>query len=262
VASIEAALTTTIQAEQAFDIEEGVIESIHAGFTGAGYVNIDNAVDTFIWFVVNSQVAGQASVTIRYANGTGVNRPIRVSANGGPGVTVNGNPTGSWSSWATVTASVPLLAGSNDLFLTSVTANGMPNIDRIDIPSSRIIQAENAFDIDEGVVEAIHAGYTGTGYVNINNFSNTFIWFVVETTAATPLSLRVRYANGTSVARPIHITVNGANGGTLGGGPTGSWSSWTTATIGETLAAGGNDLILSSVTSDGMPNIDRIELVW
>ncbi len=157
---------------------------------------------------------------------------------------------------------ISLQAGNNDVVHSSVTADGMPNIDKFDITQSHtnVYQVENANDIDEGVVETINPGWTGTGYVNINNFSNTFFLHVVSSPIAASVTMTVRYANGTSVARPIKIIVNGVTAGQLAGSPTGSWSTWAAASLPITLQAGNNDIVHSSVTSDGMPNIDKFDL--
>jgi hypothetical protein len=261
--AVRDALTTVYQAENATDIDEGVVESIHAGYTGAGYVNIDNATSSFMWHVVDAPAAGPASLRVRYANGTGSNRPIAFTVNGVSSGTVSGAPTGAWSTWVTSgPISINLLAGSNDIVHSSVTADGMPNIDRFEIAQTftRTYQAEDAFDIDEGVIESIHAGYSGTGYVNIDNFSNTFIWFVVNSPVSATATLRVRYANGGSTNRPISVSPGST---TLNGAPTGAWTNWVTSSaVTVNLSAGDNDVVLASVSSDGMPNIDRFEITW
>lgn len=258
------ALTTTYEAEAATDIDEGVVESIHPGFSGTGYVNINNFSNTFFLHVINSPFAGPATLRVRYANGTGASRPIAISVNGAPGGTVPGAPTGSWSSWATASVPILLIAGSNDVVHSSVVAEGMPNIDRFDIVQSvtRTFQAEAANDIDEGVLESIHPGFTGTGYVNINNFSNTFFLHVVNSPVTASALLRVRYANGTNANRPIRIFVNGSVGGTVRGAPTGSWSTWVTESVPVSLASGSNDVVHSSVVPEGMPNIDAFDITW
>lgn len=264
VESTESALTTTYQAESAFDIDEGVVENIHAGYTGSGYLNINNFSNTFAWYIVNAPAAGTVSVKVRYANGASANRPIRVSANGGGGATIAGAPTGSWSTWVTATVSLTLLAGNNDVFLSSVTSDGMPNIDKFDIVQTftRTFQAEAAFDIEEGVVENIHPGYTGSGYLNIENFADTFAWYIVNSPAAATVSVKVRYANGTNSNRPIGVSAGGGGSASIPGIPTGSWSTWKTVAVSIAIGSGDNDLFLSSVVPAGMPNIDKFDITW
>lgn len=261
--AVTAPLTTTYQAEDAFDIDEGVIETQHAGYRGAGYLNINNYSNTFAWYVVERPVAGTVAVKVRYANGSGTNRPIDVGVSGFGSARIAGAPTGSWSAWTTATVNIAMAAGSNDLTLSSVTSDGMPNIDEFSLSQTFTVtyQAEEAFDIDEGVVESIHAGYTGSGYVNINNYSNTFAWYIVNSPADGVVPFTVRYANGASSNRPILVYGSNANV-QIPGAPTGSWSNWVTATVNVPLAKGQNDVLLSSVVSDGMPNIDKFEITW
>ena len=266
IAEVQEALTTVYQAEAAADIDEGVVETQHAGFTGTGYVNINNFSNTFMLHIVNAPAAGAATLKVRYANGTGSNRPIDVIVNGSTAGTVSGAPTGAWTTWVTSPAiSINLLAGNNDIVHSSVVSDGMPNLDRFEIAQTftQQVQAEAATDIDEGVVETVHAGFTGTGYVNINNFSNTFMLHVFNSPVTATASLRVRYANGTSSNRPIAITVNGVTAGTVNGAPTGAWTTWVSSpAVSVNLVAGNNDIVHSSVVSDGMPNIDRFDLTF
>jgi Carbohydrate binding module (family 6) len=258
------ALTLTYQAEAAFDIDEGVVETIHAGYRGSGYLNIDNFNNTFAWYIINRPVAGTVTVTVRYANGGTTSRPIRVSTNGGAGVSIAGAPTGSWTTWVTASVNVPFIAGNNDLFLSSVSNDGMPNIDEFSLAQTytKTFQAEAAFDLDEGVVETVNGGYTGSGYVNIDNASNSFAWYIVDSPAAVTVPVTVRYANGTTSNRPMRVSANGGAGVQIAGAPTGSWTTWTTATVNVPLALGANDLFLSSVVSAGMPNVDKFDITW
>jgi hypothetical protein len=122
---------TDYQAENA-RLSQAVVESTHAGFTGTGFVNFDNVAGSNIEFDVTAAAAGQATVTVRYANGTTSNRPMDVTVNG---VLVRDDlafpGTGAWSTWGTASVTVPLNAGVNPLRLTSAVASGGPNIDKI-----------------------------------------------------------------------------------------------------------------------------------
>ena len=62
-------------------ISQGVVESNHAGFSGTGFVNVDNVVGSSVEFTVNAARAGQAKLVFRYANGTADNRPVDVTVN-------------------------------------------------------------------------------------------------------------------------------------------------------------------------------------
>ncbi|MFF1609486.1 carbohydrate-binding protein [Amycolatopsis sp. NPDC058278] len=121
------------QAEDA-TITNGVAESNHAGYTGTGFVNYDNATGSAVEFAVNAAAAGPANVVLRFANGTTANRPMDITVNGAKvasGVAFGG--TGNWDTWQTVTVPVTLTAGTNKIKATATTAGGGPNVDKITV---------------------------------------------------------------------------------------------------------------------------------
>ncbi|MFC9327091.1 glycosyl hydrolase family 8 [Kitasatospora sp. NPDC057015] len=132
VAVPAAAAVTRYEAEGA-TVALGVVEANHTGFSGTGFVNGDNVVGGYVEFTVNAASAGSATLGLRYANGTTVNRPADVAVNGtvvSAGRAFAG--TGSWDTWATSTFTAQLKAGANLVRLTSTTAGGLPNVDYLD----------------------------------------------------------------------------------------------------------------------------------
>jgi aryl-phospho-beta-D-glucosidase BglC (GH1 family) len=127
-----AAAAVELQAENA-TISQGVVESNHAGFTGTGFVNYDNLTGSFVQFSVTATQAGNHTVTFRFANGTTANRPMNIVVNGAAGTSVGFPGTGAWTTWATTSTTVSLNAGANTLRATATTANGGPNLDKIDV---------------------------------------------------------------------------------------------------------------------------------
>jgi endoglucanase len=124
---------TQYQAESA-TITAGIVESNHAGFTGTGFVNFDNAVGSAVEFTVTAPAAGAATLTFRYANGTTANRPVDVTVNGAlAGAGLSFEATGAWTTWTTRTTTVTLAAGTNRVKATATTATGGPNLDRLDV---------------------------------------------------------------------------------------------------------------------------------
>ncbi len=115
---------TDYQAEDC-TISQGVVESNHAGFTGTGFVNGDNAVGSY---VECSVVGPVSSVAVRYANGTTTSRPMTVGT-----VAVDFPGTGAWTTWAVANVPISLPAGTHLIRLTSTTANGGPNLDRVSV---------------------------------------------------------------------------------------------------------------------------------
>src|SRR6266496_3340837 len=152
-----AAAPSRYEAESA-TIAQGVVEANHAGFSGTGFVNLDNVVGSYVEFGVNAASAGNGTLAVRFANGTTVNRPMDIEVNGSPVIAAQSFPgTGAWTTWQTVTITAPLRAGANTVRLTSTSADGGPNIDALDVEvaATTDYQAENAH-IEQGVVGPNH----------------------------------------------------------------------------------------------------------
>ncbi|EFL35745.1 oxidoreductase [Streptomyces viridochromogenes DSM 40736] len=119
-------------------------------------------------------------------------------------------------------------------------------------------QAEDA-TISQGAVATNHTGYTGTGFVDYTNVTGSYVEFTVSATAAGTSSLALRYANGTSVNRPMDISVGGtvvASGVSFPG--TADWDTWATKTVNVPLKAGSNKIRATATTDSGGPNLDRV----
>ncbi|WP_051366963.1 glycosyl hydrolase family 95 catalytic domain-containing protein [Hamadaea tsunoensis] len=245
-------------------ITQGVVEFNHPGFSGTGFVNGDNAVGASVQWSVTAVAAGPHTLRIRYANGTTVDRPMSISVNGTVLVAAQSFPsTGTWEGWATLTLTATLAAGSNTVRLAATTVNGGPNLDYLEIEAQPAVvqyQAEAAA-VTLGVVESNHTGYTGTGFVNGDNVSGAAVQWSIPAAAAGPVTLAIRYANGTAVDRPMSITVNGAVVRASQSFPaTGSWDTWAVAAVPAAFLAGANTVRLESTTANGGPNLDRLDV--
>ncbi|RCG25944.1 oxidoreductase [Sphaerisporangium album] len=258
-----AAAATRYEAEGA-TVSQGVVESNHTGYSGTGFVNGDNITGAYVEWTVNAPAAGTATIALRYANGTTINRPMDVSANGAVVSAARAfNGTGSWDTWATSTLTAPVNAGSNKISLTATTDNGGPNLDWLEFdvaPAATDYQAEDAA-LSQATVATNHTGYTGTGFVDYVNVTGSSIEWTVSAATAGASALTLRYANGTTINRPMDISVNGnvvANDLAFGG--TGSWDTWQTATVNADLAAGSNKIRATATTDNGGPNVDRLSV--
>ena len=113
-----------------------VIDTRHPDYTGTGFVDFADtaASGAYIQWTVNVPAAGTRTLTFRYANGGGANRPLAISVNGG---TVNGalafNPTGSWDTWSTTSFTASLPAGSQIAVRATTTGANGANIDSLTI---------------------------------------------------------------------------------------------------------------------------------
>ncbi|MEU9886633.1 PQQ-dependent sugar dehydrogenase [Sphaerisporangium sp. NPDC051011] len=260
-AAPSASAATRYEAEDA-TISQGAVESNHAGYSGAGFVNGDNVAGSYTEWTVTAANAGTATLAVRYANGTAADRPSDVSVNGTVVAAARSFPaTANWDTWATVTLTAPVTAGANKIRLTAAGAGGNPNLDWLEVDvaaASTDYQAENA-QLSQANVATNHTGYTGTGFVDYVNTVGGYVQFSVTAAAAGPASLTFRYANGTAVDRPLDVTVNGtlvASG--LSFPATANWDTWQSRAVNATLNAGANTVRATAITADGGPNLDKL----
>ncbi|GAA3804367.1 glycosyl hydrolase family 28 protein [Sphaerisporangium flaviroseum] len=162
------------------------------------------------------------------------------------------------STFTGVTTATPTVNYVDNLVLTNVSVNGK-DISNTQPPPADRYEAENA-TISQGVVESDHAGFSGTGFVNADNVTGSYVQFAVPAAAAGSRTLRIRYANGTTTNRPMAIAVNGATVATRGYNGTGAWTTWVTDTLTVPLTAGSNTIRLTATTAGGCPNLDYIEV--
>lgn len=119
----------------AFCKVDGTINSSHAGSSGSGYANTDNAVGQGIDWSINVPASGTYNLTWRYANISNVNmRSAELFVDGRSVVAKIDFPgTGSWATWGTTSVSVSLTPGVHLLRLEGITASGLVNIDNLKV---------------------------------------------------------------------------------------------------------------------------------
>lgn len=109
---------------------EGTIDNNHAGHTGTGFANTNNAVGAGVIWSIRVPSAGYYTMTWRYAHGATDSRPGTLLVNGAAAATNIGFPvTGAWTTWAEVSAIVSLGAGPQTLRLEGTNSGGLTNID-------------------------------------------------------------------------------------------------------------------------------------
>ncbi|MEU9127641.1 carbohydrate-binding protein [Kitasatospora sp. NPDC048540] len=114
-------------------LSQGVLDTGHRGYTGAGFVNLSDAAGSHAEWTLHSAAAASATLTVRYANGTAAGRPMDVTVNGARAAAVSFPPTADWDTWAATSLPVALRAGTNTVRLTATGAAGGPNLDRIEL---------------------------------------------------------------------------------------------------------------------------------
>lgn len=252
----------SLQAETA-TLTGGTAKSTQwAGYLGTGYADYGGNNSAVRW-TVNGVAAGAGRLEFRYANGATSDRPLRIVVNGVTVGTISFPPTGGWTTWKTATIETPLAVGTNTI--TAVAgAGGGANVDQLKItnltapPRTPVtIQAETATRSGGTAVGTGNKGYTGTGYVNLGPAGN-YVQFTANRASGGVTVVKLRYANGSTVDRPLSVSVNGvvkiAN---VSLGNTGSWTTWKEVTFTLDLVAGVNVIKLTSTTASGA-NLDSV----
>jgi uncharacterized repeat protein (TIGR02543 family) len=129
--------TLIYEAENA-TISLAVTETVNTGYSGASYVNTNNVINSYIEWTVTPSTAGSYTLEFRHANGTTTDRPGSVSVNGTTVISSLSFPgTGAFTTWVlTAKQTVTLIAGANKIRLTATTANGLSNIDYLQVTGS------------------------------------------------------------------------------------------------------------------------------
>jgi len=128
-------------------------------------------------------------------------------------------------------------------------------------PTGTRYEAENAAYSAGSTVDADHAGYSGSGFVNTANAVGAYVEWTVNAATAGIRTVSIAYANGTTADRPMDITVNGqvvASGVSFP--PTADWSTWRTVDVAVPLAAGANTIRTTATTANGCPNLDHLDV--
>jgi beta-xylosidase len=131
----------TLQESQAgFCRVDGTIDTNNSGFTGAGFANTNNTLGSSVLWAVDSATSGRFALNFRFANGATISRSASLLINGGSNgnYTINLPATGSWTNWQNLSVEVDLVQGNNILQLSALTADGLPNIDSLNVVGSAL----------------------------------------------------------------------------------------------------------------------------
>jgi hypothetical protein len=278
--------TTAVQTSLTYnpnDVNRGRSPKVSAG----AYTNNVNGATVTIFYAIDHNLDSLVTIDPAAAGGSsatggGVLRTI------GPLVTPTGapikvSPTADMDIYTLSNGTNRLVGVSGRTFFTidlaqvtgaaalgtqkNIVTQGIPmNVDTggrfIDVAAALLTyEAENATQGGGNSNEATNLGFTGTGYVNFaDNVANGFTEFQVNQSG--PQTIVFRYANGGAVNRPCNVTVNGTLVGTVAFAPTGSFTTYRTATLSINLPvnAAFKALRVTSTTAAGGPNLDSATL--
>ena len=120
-------------------------------------------------------------------------------------------------------------------------------------------EAESSPSVCTGTIDSNWSGFSGAGFCNGTNSTGGYAQFTVTAAAAGSATLGIRFANGTTTARPASLVVNGSAVQSPSFEGTGAWSTWVTKTLTVQVNAGSNTIRLNPTTAGGLPNVDSLD---
>lgn len=147
---------------------DGVKESTNGGFVGEGYANVANATGSFVTYGVTAKTEGKYTLYISFANGGSAERGYSVTA-GDKTLIESGSmeSTGGWTTWNTQSVEVELPAGYSELKFTSLSKDGMANIDYIGWMSENLLAGK--VDVGDTSTTPGDSGTTAIGVRDVRN---------------------------------------------------------------------------------------------
>jgi unsaturated rhamnogalacturonyl hydrolase len=178
-------------------ISQGSVDTDHAGFTGAGFVNLVNAVGTYLELSLPIPANGEWELVFRYGNGSANNRPCRISLDGQTVLEqFDFLPTGDWTNWTySKQIALNLTEGNHTLRITGTSSESAPNIDHL-----KFIYKGTGSGVRQGLSDSPGEFRLSQNYPNPFNPSTTVEF---ELPAAGPVKLSVYDLAGQEVAMLI-----------------------------------------------------------
>lgn len=260
-----------VLAEEGADrYEAETAELVDATVRDTNYVDLTNEASSITWNTVSASTYANYTLKVKYSSS--VAGTAHLSVNGQQTATFAVEQTG--TDWSDLTAIVTLNKGNNVIRLTSGSAEG-PLVDYLEAtPFSIVVEAESGHGTTHvnstlGANTTGAPGFSGTGYVIISAGKTPpahLLWNNISIPQAGSYTLKFRYNNADSGARPVNLQVNDVEVPGFNGASTGAWSNWQLQEIKNVhLNAGINAIKLTpKLTTAGvtapMPNIDRIEI--
>lgn len=206
----------TYEAELAALSGGAIVSTEHSGYTGTGFVggytdgNKGNAATTFS---VNAANAGDATLTLRYANGTGVTMTLSLYLNGSKVRQISLPATGAWNTWGSNVESVNVTAGANSIaYRFDTTDSGNVNLDNVAVDVAAP-PTPGAYELETGFVSG---GATVSGG-NVTGFTaaGARVIRTVNVNSAGNFDTTLRYTNTTGGSRTLSLYTNGLKHGQI-----------------------------------------------
>jgi hypothetical protein len=189
----------------------------------------------------------------------------------GPGSVALDPPGGSYATGSIVTLTANPDAGYMfDVWSGELTSTVNPETITMDtdktVTASFVVMPEVLIydgcdaTIVTGKCDNIHAGYTGNGFADTGNYTDSYVEWSVSVSEVKSYNCTIRYANGSTAARPADIKINGIVQTSVLFALTGAWSTWINVSFSVNLEYGVNIFRVIATNADGCPNIDKLKV--
>lgn len=171
---VSSADSVVYEAEKGF-IAYGTEESTHEGFTGAGYVNLNNDTTSFLALAIWNKEAGDKEISLTYANGGKTSRPISIGVNDQVQIEkLDLDVTAGWIDWQSSKFTLNLPEGKSIIKIKSLSADGAPNIDKLEF----VVAEQKAAETDSSKREETTALHRGLPHADLNMRGNGRYFYV------------------------------------------------------------------------------------
>ena len=131
VTAAPAKILSSVNAAVPFD-GFGAYEEKNTGWIDSGYYNFTNSADSYGYWKLVSENAGNATLVVRFANGGTAARHMNFAWNEESKGGLPFKTTSAWTTYDSVCVSVALVKGLNTVKLSSMSADGGPNVDEFE----------------------------------------------------------------------------------------------------------------------------------
>jgi len=179
IVTLETRSRNLFEAESAELFGGVAVSAANAGFTGDGFADYPGGTGAgvYIRWTIADAVDGPATLTFRYANGSGADRPLQLVLNGGAPQTVSFPGVAAWTAYRDVTVPVSLTAGVNTIRLQASAGSAGPNIDSLTLLQDGRGVAD-AFSFRHVVHRPLTAAAPTSSQAAILDATNRLVWAV------------------------------------------------------------------------------------
>lgn len=135
ISSFATAAITIQENDPGFCSYDGVISTTNSGYTGAGYIDINNSGGQGINYQISVPANGSYSISFRYANVGSTSAGLTVNGSSG---SLSFPRTTSLSAWSTTTKTISLIAGVNQLRLRATGSQEIAIIDSLTVSGNAL----------------------------------------------------------------------------------------------------------------------------